>query len=100
MLDDRWGKYLAMPADLFAADRQPSDPEMAVVLQHYDIVAQSPQYRGLTDRPEFRATYDLLRRYMAARADLASVDHRRAACRAGAQVESRWRLYDKASSLL
>jgi hypothetical protein len=68
LLDDRWGKYLAMPADLFAADRQPSDAEMGVVLQHYDTTAQSPQYRGLTDRPEFRTTYDLLRRYMAARA--------------------------------
>ena len=41
---------------------------MAAALRHYDMVAQSPQYRGLTDRPEFRATYDLLRRYMAARA--------------------------------
>ena len=68
MLGDQWGKYLAMPADLFAADRQPSDAEMAAVLRHYDMAAQSPQYRGLTDRPEFRATYDLLRRYMAARA--------------------------------
>ncbi len=67
-LDDHWGKYLAMPADLFAADRQPSDAEMAAALRHYDMVAQSLQYRGLTDRPEFRATYDLLRRYMAARA--------------------------------
>jgi lipid-binding SYLF domain-containing protein len=68
MLDDPWGRYLAMPADLFAADRQPSDAELALVLQHYDTTAQSPQYRALTDRPEFRATYDLLRRYMAVRA--------------------------------
>jgi lipid-binding SYLF domain-containing protein len=68
MLDDQWGKYLAMPADLFAADRQPSDAEMAAVLRHYDLAIQSPQYRALTDRPEFRATYDLLRRYVAARA--------------------------------
>ena len=66
--NDQWGRYLAMPADLFAPDRQPSEAEMAVVLQHYDITAQSPQYRALTDRPEFRATYDLLHRYMAARA--------------------------------
>jgi lipid-binding SYLF domain-containing protein len=65
--DDQWGKYLAMPADLFAADRQPSDAELAAVLQHYDLTAQSPQYRALTDRPEFRATHDLLRRYLAAR---------------------------------
>ena len=65
--DDQWGKYLAMPADLFAADRQPSDAELAAVLQHYDLTVQSPQYRALTDRPEFRATHDLLRRYMAAR---------------------------------
>jgi lipid-binding SYLF domain-containing protein len=68
MLDDQWGKYLAMPADLFAADRQPSDAELAAVLQRYDVTAQSPQYRGLADRPEFRTTHDLLRRYLAARA--------------------------------
>jgi lipid-binding SYLF domain-containing protein len=65
--DDQWGKYLAMPSDLFAADRQPTDAELAVVLQHYDLTAQSPQYRALTDRPEFRTTHDLLRRYIAAR---------------------------------
>jgi hypothetical protein len=67
MLDDQWGKYLAMPADLFAADRQPSDADMAAVLRHYDMAVQSPQYRALTDRPEFLATHDLLRRYLAAR---------------------------------
>jgi lipid-binding SYLF domain-containing protein len=67
ILTDQWGKYLAMPADLFAADRQPSDAELAGVLRHYDLVAQSPQYRALADRSEFRATYDLLRRYLAAR---------------------------------
>ena len=67
ILDDQWGKYLAMPADLFAADRRPSDAEMAVVLRHYDLAIQSPQYRALTDRPEFRATYDLLQRYVAVR---------------------------------
>jgi lipid-binding SYLF domain-containing protein len=67
ILDDQWGKYLAMPVDLFAADRQPSEAELSAVLRHYDMAAQTPQYRGLTDRAEFRATHDLLRRYVAAR---------------------------------
>lgn len=67
LIDDHWKRYLAMPADLYSPDRKPSDEDLATVLRHYDQVAQSPSYRTLTDRPEFRATYDLLRRYWAAR---------------------------------
>jgi hypothetical protein len=66
ILDASWRDYLALPADLDAADRLPNVEVLRNSLARFDTVAGSPTYAALTSRPEFQSTRDLLRRYLAA----------------------------------
>jgi lipid-binding SYLF domain-containing protein len=63
-LDGRWNEYLALPNALLVG--QPVDAvTLRAKLQQYDAVATNQQYRLMTQSPEFSATYQLLREYVA-----------------------------------
>jgi lipid-binding SYLF domain-containing protein len=65
ILDENWKVYLALPPDVYANDRPPSADGLRVALGRFDSVAGSAAYGALNTRPEFQATRDLLRRYLA-----------------------------------
>ena len=65
MLDANWRNYLALPAD--ALNGQPQNLDgLRLMLARFDKVAANPQFASLAQRPEFRTTHDLLKRYVAA----------------------------------
>jgi lipid-binding SYLF domain-containing protein len=63
LLDDSWRRYLAMPVEVYRGG-QPSPAAIAGALKRYDGVAADPQYRALSERPEFQTTHALLRAYL------------------------------------
>jgi hypothetical protein len=65
VLDASWRSYLALPAEVYAGDRQPGAEAMGASLSRFDAVARDPRYALLARTPEFQATHDLLRGYMA-----------------------------------
>lgn len=65
IVDENWKVYLALPADLYTVDRQPSADGLRLSLRRFDEVAGSAAYGALNGRPEFQTTRDLLRRYVA-----------------------------------
>ena len=71
LLDKQWDAYLALPAELFTANGQPSADALRQSLAHFDAVASDPRYRSLAERAEFQTTYGLLRSYAAARSQAA-----------------------------
>ncbi len=71
-IDAPWQRYLALPAEVFAGGPPPSVDALAATLKHFDTVKADPKFRALEEMPEFRATDDLLRRYLQARSTEAS----------------------------
>lgn len=65
LLDENWRRYLALPAEVYAAGKIPAPETLGLVLDRFDSVARDPQYRKLHDRLEFRSTLELLREYAA-----------------------------------
>lgn len=65
LLDDRWRRFLALPAEVFQPGATPAAASLQQVLQQYQAVATMPEYRELAQRPEFQSTYGLLQRYSA-----------------------------------
>ena len=63
VVDDAWQRYLALPAEIHAPTGHPNVESLAATLTRFDRIAGDPRYRGLTDRPEFRATQKLLAQY-------------------------------------
>lgn len=63
LLDDNWKRFLALPTELLSATSQPSPAALTDVIGRYESVLRDPQYQALTQRPEFRTTLELLRRY-------------------------------------
>ncbi len=63
LVDDTWRRYLALPAEIYSPMAQPSQEALNTVLQRYDRIPQDPRYKALAERPEFRTTHDLLKRY-------------------------------------
>jgi SH3 domain-containing YSC84-like protein 1 len=63
VLDASWQTYLALPAEVYAADRLPSAEALRLSLDRFANVAASPRYQALAQRPEFRTTWSLLRQY-------------------------------------
>jgi lipid-binding SYLF domain-containing protein len=63
LLDRRWQAHLALPAEVFSADKHPSIEALRAALQKFDQVAADARYRGLQQRAEFHATHDDLRKY-------------------------------------
>ena len=65
ILDEAWRRYLALPAEMQAADRRPTAEALHASLARFNTVAASPTYRNLAARPEFQDTYRLLQRFVA-----------------------------------
>lgn len=64
-VDTSWKAYLTLPPEIYTGVGFPNAQAMGQTVGRYDTVVQDPRYRDLANRAEFRATYDLLRRYMA-----------------------------------
>jgi hypothetical protein len=64
VIDPSWKAYLAMPPEIYTADRSPSAEAIGRTLARFDAVGQDPRYRLLVQTVEFRATYDGLRRFL------------------------------------
>jgi hypothetical protein len=71
MLDDTWKRFLALPPELVSGTAQPSPAVVTDAISRYETVLRDPQYQALTQRPEFRSTLELLRRYREASAIVA-----------------------------
>jgi len=71
MLDDTWKRFLALPPELVSGTAQPSPAAVTDAISRYETVLRDPQYQALTQRPEFRTTLELLRRYREASAIVA-----------------------------
>jgi len=63
LLDDNWKRFLALPQETVTGAGQAQAASVTDAINRYEAVARDPQYQALTQRPEFRATLDLLRRY-------------------------------------
>lgn len=63
IVDETWQRYLALPAEIYSPMVQPSAESLFASLGRFDRIAQDPQYRALAERPEFRTTHELLKRY-------------------------------------
>jgi SH3 domain-containing YSC84-like protein 1 len=66
ILSPEWQQYLALPPEVYNPTAQPRLDVLRVVLARYDQVAKSTSYGALVARPEFQATYELLREYAGA----------------------------------
>jgi lipid-binding SYLF domain-containing protein len=66
-LDGSWKQYLALPADVYAENGQPSEATLAAAMHRYEQIARDPKYAALAERPEFRQVFGNLQRYAAAR---------------------------------
>jgi lipid-binding SYLF domain-containing protein len=66
ILSPDWRKYLALPRDVVDPAGHPDPEALKGVEQRFAKIDGTPSYQGLAERPEFRATYDLLREYIAA----------------------------------
>jgi len=65
-LDNRWRKYLALPAEVTGRADRPTPALLARTIRHFDTVATDPNYTIISDTPEFRRTRLLLKEYLAA----------------------------------
>jgi SH3 domain-containing YSC84-like protein 1 len=65
ILDAEWKKYLALPAEVYTADRRPTADALQQSLSKFDRVATSPQYQALAQRPEFQEAHTLLKKLCA-----------------------------------
>ena len=63
LLDDNWKRFLALPQEIVTGQGQVSAAALTEAINRYETVMRDPQYQALTQRPEFRATLELLRRY-------------------------------------
>lgn len=61
LLDDNWKRYLALPPELFAANPQIDVQNLNAAIARFDQVAQNPRYQILAQRPEFQATFNLMK---------------------------------------
>jgi SH3 domain-containing YSC84-like protein 1 len=65
VLDDNWRVFLALPTEAYGGDRPPNVEMIGQSLGKFERVAGDPRYQALTQRPEFRATREALKRYIA-----------------------------------
>src|SRR5262249_46780060 len=66
ILSPAWRQYLALPREILDPAGHPDAEALKGIEQRFAKIAGNPSYKGLADRPEFQATYDLLREYSAA----------------------------------
>ena len=67
LLEKNWQSYLALPAEVFEANKHPRVESLNHSLRRFHKIARDPRYRVLFQRPEFQRTYELLKEYAAAR---------------------------------
>jgi SH3 domain-containing YSC84-like protein 1 len=72
MLDDTWKRFLALPPEILSGTGQASPAAVTDAISRYETVLRDPQYQTLTQRPEFRGTLELLRRYREASSIISS----------------------------
>jgi SH3 domain-containing YSC84-like protein 1 len=65
VLDETWKRYLVLPAEVYAADRQPTAEALNQSLSRFNTVAASPQYQVLAQKAEFQDTFNILKKYLA-----------------------------------
>jgi len=64
LLDDNWKRYLALPAEVYQPDADPSIEALAGTIERFDRVARDARYRALTQQDAFTATHGWLREYL------------------------------------
>jgi SH3 domain-containing YSC84-like protein 1 len=62
-LDEGWRAYLALPAEVFGGERQPTIEALNRSLGRFNVVAADAKYRTLAQNPEFQNTHGLLKKY-------------------------------------
>jgi len=63
IVDPSWQRYLALPQEVFAGDRQPSAQSISTAVDRFNTVATDAKYRTLAQRPEFQETFSLLKAF-------------------------------------
>jgi lipid-binding SYLF domain-containing protein len=63
MLTPDWQHFLALPVAATNTSVRPNPADFAAAYSRYQQIAANPSYAGLTARPEFQSTMDLLREY-------------------------------------
>jgi len=64
LLDEAWKRYLALPPETYIEGQEPPVASLSQALVRFDNVAKTPHYLALAQRPEFRTTHELLRKYV------------------------------------
>lgn len=61
-----WQRFLAMPQGIYGVGPAPTAESLNLARANFDRVNSDPSFAALKARPEFQATFDLLRDYQAA----------------------------------
>jgi lipid-binding SYLF domain-containing protein len=64
ILSPEWRQYLAFPREIMEPAAQPNVEALTALRQRFSKIDSSPNYKQLAQRPEFQATYELLREYV------------------------------------
>ena len=64
ILPPDWQAYLAFPASVFTGEKHPSLERLQELLGRFDKVAENPQFRALSQKPEFRQVHRLIKEYI------------------------------------
>jgi len=63
LIDSEWQAYLALPKEVFADGAPPTVDALQASQRQFERLLGDQKYHSLTDRGEFRSTYELLRQY-------------------------------------
>ena len=64
LLDTRWQAFLALPAEVYAADGHPALDVITPTLSRFNNLASDSGYASLSGRPEFQQVHRLLQQYV------------------------------------
>jgi lipid-binding SYLF domain-containing protein len=64
ILSPEWRQYLAFPREIMEPVAQPNVEALIALQQRFAKIDSSPNYKQLSQRPEFQATHELLREYV------------------------------------
>ncbi|HEY2881018.1 MAG TPA: lipid-binding SYLF domain-containing protein [Pirellulales bacterium] len=63
IVDPSWQKYLALPAEVYGGPAQPPAAGISAAYDRFSKISADPKYGKLTQHPEFRETFGLLKAY-------------------------------------
>lgn len=66
ILSPTWRQYLALPKELSEPEGRPAPDALTTLESRFTKIESAPNYKQLVERPEFQATHELLREYIAA----------------------------------